>query len=150
MIINLKSGFKDFENDIKHLAVDLNEPSAKSKEAKRSFNRLSDYVLALETEAQLKVATLIQGIDFSKIADDKENKKQATLEEKSKQMISRFVTVDKDASNKLVDLFFNYLKTDSDVLMVNDRTVKQQEIDDLSANDEVLIACCFVVAFIQS
>lgn len=151
MILNLKDGFVDFNDpQTKHMMIDINAPVARSQQAKRAFRSFKDLIAATDSMAQLNAVKAIAGIDFSSIKNDDSKKEEPTIEEKASQFLSRGACVNKNISNDIVDIFFALAKVEPAILTVNDRHLAPVERDDLSAEDEILIASCYAVAFILS
>lgn len=150
MIVTLKNGFCDHLNPDQTVAqIDINGPTARTASAKEAYNKLADFATGTEAKAQLQMLKSIEGLDLDKLNSGSGEKKQS-IEEGGAQLIARFATVDSDARNKLVKLFMALAKSDPSVLTVDGRNVAPVELSDLTAQDEVTIASCFVVNFMLS
>jgi len=150
MILTLNDGFLDYSDTAKkHTQIDLCEPVARGREAKKAFRSFKDLIAGIDSEAQLNTIKMISGIDFSGV-DSKKDVKEATIEEKAKAFLSRGACINKNISHELVDSFFTLLKAEPSILKVNDRSLTDIEIVSLSAGDETLIAACYAAVFMMS
>ena len=63
MILTLNDGFLDYSDTAKkHTQIDLCEPVARGREAKKAFRSFKDLIAGIDSEAQLNTIKMIHGM----------------------------------------------------------------------------------------